>query len=274
MSVSTAIDQRADHAPTKREALRHLVGANADAIGMSLPTGYSRDRFVRLLLTAANTNPELFDCDPRSFLAAGVACAQLGLEPNDARGLAYLIPFKDRQRGRVVVPVIGYRGMLDLVRRSGMVGAVFGHAVYTGDEFDYQLGLDPKLRHVPCGEDDPAKVTHAYAVARVNGEPQFVVLTRRQLDKVKAQYGRSSQSPWNGEYFPEMCVKTAIRRLCKFLPMSADVATGIERDEQIVDLADMAMPLSVDPAVDDITDADVIDVVDQADDDTTEEGAK
>lgn len=254
-----AITKATDSTPatvSPREALRKLLDTNKRAVGASLPTGYSQDRFVRLLLTAANTNPKLFECNPTSFLAAGVGAAQLGLEPNDARGLAYLIPFKDKNRGQVVQLIIGYKGMLDLARRSGSVSSINAFAVFEGDQFSYRFGLDPTIEHVPSDHDeDPAKLTHVYAVAKIHGEPQFTVMTRRQIDKVKAgsQGAKSSYSPWNSHYV-EMALKTALRRLCKWLPQTVEVATAIEHDEKDLAIGD----LGVSPA-DEYEEAEVVD---------------
>jgi len=238
--ATSAVAQHAEAAAaapakvTPKEALRSIVERNMGAIGASLPTGMSQERFARLLLTAANVNPELLTCDPRSFLQAGVQCAQLGLEPNDPRGLAYLIPFKDKDRGKVVNLIIGYRGMVELARRSGMVSSIHAFAVYEGDAFSYALGLEPTLHHVPApdGAEDPSKLTHVYAVAKVNGDPQFVVLTRKHVEKAKASSrgADSSYSPWKTHY-AEMALKTAIRRLCKLLPQTVEVAKAMEADE-------------------------------------------
>lgn len=249
---------------TPKQALSQLLDANRGAVGASLPSGYSQDRFVRLLLTAANTNPELFECDPRSFLAAGVGAAQLGLEPNDARGLAYLIPFKDRRRGKVVNLIIGYKGMLDLARRSGMVSSINAFAVYEGDTFTYSLGLEPSLHHVPGDHDeDPAKLTHVYAVAKVQGDPQFVVMTRRQVDKVRAssQGAKSDYSPWNTHYV-EMALKTALRRLCKWLPQTVEMARALDHDERDLVISDLGeIGHSVSPDTDDVIDVDAADAL-------------
>lgn len=243
-----------------REALRGLLDQNRSAVGASLPSGFSQDRFVRLLLTAANTNPELFECESRSFLAAGVAAAQLGLEPNDARGLAYLIPFRDKRRGKVVNLIIGYRGMMDLARRSGMVSSINAFAVFEGDQFEFALGLEPTLHHVPGDHDeDPAKLTHVYAVAKVNGDPQFTVLTRRQIDKTKAQSqgASSSYSPWN-THFVEMAQKTAIRRLCKWLPQTVEMAQALDHDERSLSLGDLGTITHQRDPDDDAIDAEAI----------------
>lgn len=264
-TVSEAVAKRdaTPATPSPKEMLRDLLVRNSQAVGASLPAGYDRDRFVRLLLTAANTNPELFECDPRSFLAAGVTAAQLGLEPNDPRGLAYLVPFRAQGRGKVVQLIIGYRGMLDLARRSGLVSSINAFAVYDGDQFTYRLGLSPTLDHVPHpdGDEDPAKLVAVYAVATVGksaltGDKQFVVLSRRQIDKVRDQYARSAASPWRTHYV-EMALKTALRRLCKWLPQTVELAHAVDADERELAIADFALPAghSFDPAADEAIEA-------------------
>jgi recombination protein RecT len=280
MSVRAAVEKR-DQAPAEvspKQALRQLLEQNSGAIGTSLPSGMSTDRFTRLLLTAANTNPDLFSCDPRSFLAAGVACAQLGLEPNDARGLAYLIPFNDKRRGRVVNLIIGYRGLIDLARRSGMVSSIYAFPVFEGDRFEYRLGIDPDIIHVPAedSDEDPAKLTHVYAVAKVQGDPQFVVLTRKQVDKARAQSAgaKSTSSPWSSHYV-EMAKKTAIRRLCKLLPQTVEVAQAVDSDERTLMLGDLGRLAGVDPDDEDVIDTELVEDEPPADLETVEvaEGA-
>lgn len=254
-NISAALDKR-DAAPaqvTPRENVRQLIEKNKQAIGMSLPRGFDADRFSRLLLTAANTNPELFTCDPTSFLAAGVQAAQLGLEPNDARGLAYLIPYKDKRRGKIVQLILGYRGLMDLARRSGMVSSINAFAVFEGDEFRYELGLEPTLHHIPGDHDeDPAQLSHVYAVAKINGDPQFVVLTRKQVDKARnsSAGGRSEYSPWTTHY-TEMALKTALRRLCKFLPQTVEMAQALTTEERPLVFGDIGgvVPVEYDDAI-------------------------
>lgn len=251
-----------------KQRLVTMLADNKGAFSASLPSGMSVDRFQRLLLTAANTNPQLLACNPTSFLAAGVTAAQLGLEPNDPRGLAYLIPFKDKNRGQIVNFIIGYRGMLDLARRSGIVSSINAFPVFEGDTFEYHLGLEPKLTHVPNedGDDDPAKLTHVYAVAKVQGEPQFVVLTRKQIDRTRAssQGARSSYSPWNTHY-TEMALKTALRKLCKWLPQTVEMAQAQSLDDRALmlrpDMLTDGVPMSGVAADDEVTDAEIIETV-------------
>ena len=246
--LANTVAQR-DNAPatvTPRQTIATMLERNKGAIALSLPKAMDADRFSRLLLTAANTTPALFECDPTSFLAAGVAAAQLGLEPNDPRGLAYLLPFNDKRRGKIVQLIVGYRGMMDLARRSGMVSSINAFPVFAGDEFSYSLGLEPTLHHIPGDHDEnPRDLTHVYAVAKVNGDPQFVVMTRRQIDKTKneSKSGSSQYSPW-ATHFVEMARKTAIRRLCKYLPQTVEMSQALQMDERPLDLGSQGLTMA------------------------------
>ena len=258
-NLQKAADAAAAPATVSPKALiADLLERNKSAIGLSLPRGMSADRFKRLLMTAANTNPSLLACDPLSFLAAGVASAQLGLEPNDARGLSYLVPFKENKKvGNQWVStdkvqlIVGYRGYVDLARRSGMVTAINAWVVYEGDHFTYRLGMDPHIEHVPADTDElPATITHAYAVAKIGGESQFEVLTRKQIEKarMRSMTGKNDKGPWSTDY-AEMAKKTAIRRLAKLLPMTVEAANAEAMDERPLVFGDLGVAADHEDAI-------------------------
>jgi recombination protein RecT len=196
-------------------------------MALALPKHLNGERMARLALTALRTTRDLASCTPESFAASIMACAALGLEPNTQLGLAYLIPRRNSRNGGKMecTMQIGYQGMLDLARRSGLTASIQAFPVFLGDEFRYSLGLEPTLYHVPCGEDDSAKLTHAYGVCRIKeADPVFVVLTRKQIEARRSRGGAGSGfSPWKTDYVP-MAQKTAIRALFTWMPRSAEMA--------------------------------------------------
>src|SRR5690606_36962479 len=111
-------------------------------------------------------------CTIPSFASAIMACSTLGLEPNTPLGHAYLIPFKNNKKGGVyeVQLIVGYKGLTELMYRSGIVASVKCNAVFEGDEFRYELGLHPDIIHRPSEEPgrwNPNKLTHVYPVVRL-----------------------------------------------------------------------------------------------------------
>ncbi|EBG1618414.1 recombination protein RecT, partial [Salmonella enterica] len=176
------------------------------------------------------------------FVSAIVQCSQLGLEPGGALGHAYLLPFgnKNEKSGKKNVQlIIGYRGMIDLARRSGQIASLSARVVREGDDFSFEFGLEEKLVHRP-GENEDAPVTHVYAVARLkDGGTQFEVMTRKQIELVRAQSKAGNNGPWV-THWEEMAKKTAIRRLFKYLPVSIEIQRAVSMDEKET--------LTIDPA--------------------------
>lgn len=74
---------------------------------------------------------------------------------------------KTKSQAKNVQLIIGYRGMIDLARRSRQIASLSARVVREGDDFSFEFGLEEKLVHRP-GENEDAQVTHVYAVARLN----------------------------------------------------------------------------------------------------------
>ena len=204
-----------------------------DQIAAALPTHMTPDRMARIVTTEIRKVPALLQCDPRSLFGAVIQASQLGLEPGGALGHAYLIPFK-----KDVTLIIGYRGMIDLARRSGQIVSIEARAVYEGDEFSFSFGLTPDLHHVPCQFSERGELTHVYAVARLkDGGLQWDVMARGEIEAVRAQSKAGRSGPWV-THFDEMAKKTVIRRLFKYLPVSIEIQRAVSLDEQ----ADAGIP--------------------------------
>ena len=174
-------------------------------------------------MTEFRKDPKLATCDLTSFLGAIVQCAQLGLEPGSALGHVYLIPFKNRRRNCTEVQIIiGYKGLVELARRSGMVISITPRAVHEGDEFSYRYGLNEECEHRPTA-DTPGELSHVYVVVKFkDGGHDFEVMTRAEVENVRN--GLKFPNPVWESHFEEMAKKTVIRRIAKRLPLSPEFA--------------------------------------------------
>lgn len=190
-------------------------------------------RMIRLVAAAANRNPKLLECTPLSVVSSLMTSAQLGLEPVGPLGQAYLVPYWNGQtRVNEAQLQIGYRGLIELARRSGAISSLEAHVVYERDAFELVYGLASDIVHKPCLDGDPGQLRAVYAVARFkDGSVQFEVMTRAQVETIKArsQNGKNSKGPWATDY-DEMARKTVVKRLCKYLPLSVEMADAIQID--------------------------------------------
>jgi recombination protein RecT len=217
-------------------------------MAMALPKHMTSDRLARIALTEVRKTPALGKCDQASFLGAIMQCAQLGIEPGSALGHAYLLPFDNRKKGITEVQfILGYRGMIDLARRSGQILSIEARAVYTADKFHVSLGLNPNLTHEPDWEaEDRGPLRFVYAVAKLrDGGTQFEVMSRADIEKVRQKSRAGQSGPWV-DHYEEMAKKTVIRRLFKYLPMSIEMAGAVEQDERIDINLPQDNPLTID----------------------------
>lgn len=198
------------------------------------PKHMTADRLVKIALVAASRSPELAKCSPESILRSVMQGAEIGLEAGGLLGEAYLVPFFNKKTGRMEAQMIpGYKGLIKLARQSGQIASIEAHVVRERDQFTLTYGLDAKLSHVPCLKGDPGPVVAAYAIARFkDGGYQVEVMTRAELDAIKARSKSSDRGPWVTDE-AEMQRKTVVRRLCKYLPLSPELALAraIEADE-------------------------------------------
>ena len=216
-----------------QRAMLELIDRQKREIERALPKHIGVERFHRIVLTEVKRNPKLLRCEPITLLGGLMVAAQLGLEPGPL-GHVYFVPFGNKKRGTVEAQfILGYQGMIELARRSGQVASIQAYPVYEGDEFDYALGTDPYISHKPS-EDKPGDLTHVYAVAHYkDGGYNFEVLTRARVDYYRGRSRAKNDGPWVSDY-EAMALKTAIRRLWRWLPKSPEMAAAVAVDEQAV----------------------------------------
>lgn len=225
-----------------KDQIKYLLQSNKEAIAAALPKHLNPDRLLQVAVTAAVTTPALRDCYVPSLIGAVMQCSAMGLEPNTVMGHAYLVPFRNRKKNRTDVQVIvGYKGLLDLARRSGAVKSIASHEVREHDHFEYMYGLEEKLEHRPA-EGDRGEITHFYAVAHMtDGGHAFEVMTKAAVDLIMSRtQSRGESGPWK-DYYTEMGRKTVWRRLAKWVPTSVELARAINLDDMATSGADQAL---------------------------------
>lgn len=219
---------------TKEITMKNYVEKMKGEIEKALPSVMTAERFTRITLSALSANPQLMACTPSSFLGAMMTAAQLGVEPNTPLGQAYLIPYKNKGRDECQFQ-LGYKGLIDLAYRSGEISTISAHEVCENDTFEYELGLEPKLKHIPA-KSGRGKTTMYYAIFKTkDGGYGFEVMSREDIEaharKTSQAYG-SAYSPWS-KWFDEMAKKTVLKKCLKYAPLKSDFMRGLSNDESI-----------------------------------------
>lgn len=227
-AITTTTQPRALDQRTRRFVdLREFLAARKDQLAAVAGKTLDPERVLKIVLDAAAGSPKLLACQPESLLRAMLFSAKVGLEPIGAWGV-WMVPYGDQ-----VTPIIDYRALIALVKRSGDVRTVVAHPVYAGDEFRVVFGDEESVVHVPeLDSEKRGKMIAVYAIATLaDGMRQRTVMARADVDRIRAKSRASGTGPWVSDY-EAMAVKTAIRQLCKFLPISVETQRALEEEDR------------------------------------------
>lgn len=221
----------------KIKTLRDLMENMSGEIAKVAPKHLTADRIIRVATTSLRKTPKLADCTPKSFLECLLTCTQCGLAPDSAAQHAHLIPY-----GNICTLIFGYRGLMDLALRHPDVASFHvPQVVHEKDAYEYTEGQHPTLTHKPWIGGDRGEIVAFYVVATLaNGECPFKWMSLEDVIKVRDKVKDWQKKPWKTD-FPAMGLKTAVRRLCKWLPATPELQMAVTIDEQ----AEAGLPQSV-----------------------------
>ena len=178
-------------------------------------------RFSKMVYTVIVQNPTLQRCSIASIAKAASQSASLDLDI-DVRGLAYLVPYKNKGNLEAQFQ-IGYLGLIDLAYRSGKVKAISAHCIFESEKDTVKINrCDGQFSVVhPFSYERPeGRMIAVYATAELDDvSPQTVVLRRDEVENFRKKSKAPNSPAWK-DHYEAMAKKTAIRQLAKFLPKS------------------------------------------------------
>lgn len=190
---------------------------------LALPKHLSTDRMARLALTAFSSNQQLQRCTHLSIAASMMTAAALGLEPG-VNGAGYLIPYKD-----TCTFVPGWKGLVDLVSRSGR-GTVYTGVIFKDQKYTFTDGARRDLViHNETDLDDPADITHAYAIGWVRDAqmPIIELWSVAKITKHRNKYNKVGQRHYSFRDWEMYCRKVPLLQVLKYMPSSIEMANAI-----------------------------------------------
>ena len=219
-------------AEKKQKTIFDVIQAGAKQFATALPKHINSDRFVRIAITTIRQNPKLAQCNQESLLGALMVSAQLGLEPG-VLGQCYLIPY-----GRECQFQIGYKGMIELLRRSGQLKDIYAYSVYENDEFEMTYGLNRDLKHKP-NLQDRGNFVGCYCVAVLKDDARaFEYMTKEEIEAHGKKFSKTyGNGPWKSD-FESMAHKTVVKKMLKWLPLSVEFLEMANKDEKTFKVAD------------------------------------
>lgn len=214
-------------ASEKIKAVELALKRNWATIKGTVPASVTPERLVRIAVTAINLDQHLEGCSVDSLVTAIVKSAMVGIEPNDGTGRAYIVPYKGDAQFQ-----LGYKGLIDLAYRSGLVEFIDCQVVYEGDDFDCELGSSPFVRHRPVFEHGPMKGVYAVLVPKGSTRAVIEIMGLDDIAKIKKMSkGSRADRPWI-IWEEEMARKGPLKRVCKRGPCSIELHTAIGFDNE------------------------------------------
>ena len=216
--------------------LKEQFDSREDSFKAALPAHIPVERFMRVVMTATQRNPELVQADRASLFNSSLLAAQDGLLPDGREGA--LVIYNMKKDGGWIkavqwMPMIA--GILKKCRNSGELSSIEAHAVRANDKFSYRIGIDEQPLHEPDWFGERGDVVGVYAVAKLkDGSRVSEIMSRIEVEKVRAVSRSKDKGPWV-EWWEEMARKTVLRRLSKRLPISSDLDDLIRRDDALYD---------------------------------------
>lgn len=255
--------------------------------------GKNGPRFISSIISAVNTNPSLQECSHQSILSAALLGETLKLSPSPQLGQYYMVPFNDKNKGKVAQFQLGYKGYIQLALRSGQYKKLNVLAIKEGELIRYDpLNEEIEVKLIENEEEREAAPTVGYYAMfeYLNGFRKTMYWSRNKMlshadrysqafskdgCEVMTRYGKrhkvsfeeyeAGNYPQNDAWmyssfwykdFDGMAFKTMLRQLIsKWGIMSIDMVEAMDRDMAVINEDGTADYVEGDA---DIVDAEVI----------------
>jgi phage RecT family recombinase len=209
-------DKVAAIVPKPKDGIYELCSARKDKLLPFLNNNSLLfEKLARSFAWEINTNDKLRACSQLSIVNAFYKCCEYGLDPASSLGQAWLISYKSN-----IDLQIGYRGWLKLLLNNPLVSNVYSYGVYNDDFFEYELGMNPNIKHIPSKEKQHKdNLIATYGVVKLkSSEAQIKVCFRDEINEsMECSSGSyKSDSPWV-KHFEAMALVVPIRKLGKNL---------------------------------------------------------
>lgn len=204
--------------------------------------GKNGQRFISAVVSAVNNNPALQECTNQSILSAALLGEALNLSPSPQLGQYYMVPFNDKEKGKVAQFQLGYKGYIQLAIRSGQYKKLTVLAIKEGEllRFDpLNEEIEVKLIEDEEERENAATVGYYAMFEYTNGFRKAIYWSKNKMEAHAMKYSKGYQAKkgytfWEKD-FDGMAYKTMLRQLIsKWGIMSIDMITAMDSDMAVI----------------------------------------
>lgn len=208
----------------------NLIAAGVESI---LPSSVKMSTFVRCAAVAMAGNKELAKADTDSVIIALTQCAKDGLVPDNKEAAIVTFNTNIAAKGQPknwmtkaqYMPMID--GVMKRARMSGEIKVLASKAVFNDDIFRYWMDENGEhINYEPQFGGGEMRVAFAYA-RLISGELIVEVMSKDDVDKVRAASKTGSYGPWK-DWYERMACKAVMHRLARRLPNASEIVEMCE----------------------------------------------
>lgn len=220
-------------------------GAIQNRITKTIGSGRGQ-RFITAIVSAVNNNSSLAECTNDSIYSGALLGESLNLSPSPQLGHYYLVPFKDKEKGKVAQFQLGYKGYLQLAIRSGYYKKINVLDIKENELIKYNpLDEEIEVNLIENGEErEKAKTVGYYAMFEyTNGFKKTLYWSKNKMSEHAKKYSQgyrkdlregTSYTFWSKD-FDGMAFKTMLRQLIsKWGIMSIEMQNAVEKDMAVI----------------------------------------
>ena len=204
--------------------------------------GKDGTKFISAVVSAVNNNPALQECTNQSILSAALLGQSLNLSPSPQLGQYYMVPFNDKNKGKVAQFQLGYKGYIQLAIRSGQYKKLNVLAIKEGELIRFDP-LDEEIE-VKLIEDEEVREQAAtigyYAMFEyTNGFKKAMYWSKKKMEAHAEKYSMGYRAHkgytfWEKD-FDGMAYKTMLRQLIsRWGIMSIDMVSAMDADMAVI----------------------------------------
>ena len=208
--------------------------------------GKDGQRFISAIISATTTNPALQECTNQSILSGALLGESLKLSPSPQLGQYYLVPYNDKEKGKVAQFQLGYKGYIQLAIRSGQYKKLNVIAIKKGELIRFNP-LDEEIEVKLIDDEterEKAETIGYYAMFEyTNGFKKAMYWSKEKMGNHAIKYSpgyatdvkKGTKYTFWSKDFDGMAYKTMLRQLIsKWGIMSIEMQTAFDADYAVI----------------------------------------
>lgn len=197
-----------------------LLTDKLQMVSSALPKDMNKDRFVQNCMCVLDEKPEYNTINRKDLLIGLLKGAYLGLDFMNKE--CYLIPYSGTVQFQT-----DYKGECKFVKRYSIrkIRDIYAKVVREGDSFEEAVIDSVPVINFRPKPFNSADIVGAFAVVLYeDGGMDYETMSVKDIQSVRNNYSKASQSKAWKYSFDEMAKKTVLRRLCKHIETDFETA--------------------------------------------------